>query len=60
MVETSGKIRIGGNLLFLNSTANIVRLEMLEAFSLKSETRQIYSPHYCSKLHWNTKPEIRI
>lgn len=45
---------------FLNSTANIVRLEILEAFLLKSETRQIYSSHYCSKLHWNKKPEISI
>lgn len=44
MVQTSGKLRTGGNLLFLNSTANIVRCEMLEAFSFKSATRQTLSP----------------
>ena len=38
----SGKLKIEGSFLFLNSTANTVRGEMLEAFSLKSGKRQIY------------------
>lgn len=59
MVQTSGKLRIGGNLLFLISTANIVRCEMLEAFSFKSAMRQILSP-LLFKTALNTKPETWI
>lgn len=39
----SGKLRIEGSFLFLNSTASMVQGEMLEAFTLKSGTRQIYT-----------------